>query len=144
MSSRNHQIFRPDGCIYDPEFSQTPFSYRFLMCHRVWRFWYKKAKTKCKKKSLKKFDKFFFVYIIKPSNKKNDILFTKKKHMETKIKSCEVLRNKSKCLRVDYCKEPDLFKRSEILRKRKRTVEKMMKVQSEISQLLLDELKNHD
>ena len=67
-----------------------------------------------------------------------------KKHMETKIKSCEVLRNKSKSLRVDYCKEPDIFKRSEILRKRKRTTEKMLKVQSEISQLLLDELKNHD
>lgn len=64
--------------------------------------------------------------------------------METKIKSCEVLRNKSKCLRVDYCKEPDIFKRSEILRKRKRTIEKMMKVQSEISKLLLDELSKND
>lgn len=64
--------------------------------------------------------------------------------METKIKCCEILRNKSKSLRVDYCKEPDIFKRSEILRKRKRTIEKMMKVQSEISQLLLDELSKND
>ena len=67
-----------------------------------------------------------------------------KKHMETKIKSCEVLRNKSKSLRVDYCKEPDLFKRTEILRKRKRTTEKMLKVQEEISKLLLAELKQND
>lgn len=64
--------------------------------------------------------------------------------METKIKCCETLRNKSKNLRVDYCKEPDIFKRSEILRKRKRTIEKMMKVQSEISKLLLDELSKND
>ena len=64
--------------------------------------------------------------------------------METKIKSCEVLRNKSKSLRVDYCKEPDLFKRTEILRKRKRTTEKMLKVQEEISKLLLAELKQND
>jgi aspartyl/asparaginyl-tRNA synthetase len=67
-----------------------------------------------------------------------------KKHMETKIKSCEVLRNKRKSLRVDYLQEPDVFKRTEILRKRKKTTEKMLKVQSEISKLLLDELKNHD
>ena len=64
--------------------------------------------------------------------------------METKIKSCEVLRNKSKCLRVDYCKEPDLFKRGEILRKRKRTIDKMLKVEEEISKLLLAELKQND
>ncbi len=64
--------------------------------------------------------------------------------METKIKSCEVLRNKRKALRVDYLQEPDVFKRTEILRKRKKTTEKMLKVQSEISKLLLDELKNHD
>ena len=67
-----------------------------------------------------------------------------KPNMETKIKCCETLRNKSKSLRVDYCKEPDIFKRSEILRKRKRTIEKMMKVQSEISKLLLDELSKND
>lgn len=67
-----------------------------------------------------------------------------KKHMETKIKSCEVLRNKRKSLRVDYLQEPDVFKRTEILRKRKKTTEKMLKIQSEISKLLLDELKNHD
>lgn len=67
-----------------------------------------------------------------------------KKHMETKIKSCEVLSNKRKSLRVDYLQEPDVFKRTEILRKRKKTTEKMLKVQSEIAQLLLDELKNHD
>jgi aspartyl/asparaginyl-tRNA synthetase len=67
-----------------------------------------------------------------------------KKHMETKIKSCEVLRNKRKSLRVDYLQEPDVFKRTEILRKRKKTTEKMLKVQSEISKLLLDELKQND
>lgn len=67
-----------------------------------------------------------------------------KKHMETKIKSCEVLRNKRKSLRVDYLQEPDVFKRTEILRKRKKTTEKMLKVQSEIAQLLLNELKQND
>jgi len=67
-----------------------------------------------------------------------------KQIMETKIKSCEILRIKRKSLRVDYCKEPDLFKRTEILKKRKKTTEKMLKVQSEITALLLAELKQND
>lgn len=67
-----------------------------------------------------------------------------RKNMETKIKSCEILRIKRKSLRVDYCKEPDLFKKTEILKKRKKTTEKMLKVQSEITALLLEELKQND
>lgn len=124
--------------------NEIRFSYHFLMCHRIWHWWYKKIENNFKTKKCQKIWQIFFCVYNNIVKIKMWRFIPYSKHMETKIKSCETLRNKSKCLRVDYCKEPDLFKRSEILRKRKRTVEKMMKVQDEISKLLLDELKNHD
>ena len=145
MFSRNHQINRPDGCTIWTNVVKRPVSYHFFVCHRVWHWCCKKTKTKIKTKKCQKIWQIFFCvynYIVKLKIWRFYSL--QKPNMETKIKCCETLRNKSKSLRVDYCKEPDIFKRSEILRKRKRTIEKMMKVQSEISKLLLDELSKND
>lgn len=61
--------------------------------------------------------------------------------MGKQIKTCEVLRDKSKRLRLDYLKEPNLHLRTAILKQRKKTTEKLLEIQSKISQLLLSELK---
>lgn len=121
-----------------------------LSCRSLYSFFFAKYKRKnfaylCgfqrfSKKRKPKFDKLYFCDYNISVNLKTLLLFNFYE-MEKQIKTCEALRNKSKKLWLDYLKEPNLHFRTVILKQRKKTTEKLLEIQSKISQLLLSELK---
>lgn len=64
--------------------------------------------------------------------------------MENKIQKLETLQIKAKGLWKSYVKENDVFKSSIILKKRNKAINEVMKIEDEISKLLLEDLKQND
>jgi hypothetical protein len=74
----------------------------------------------------------------------NDLLYSYKTAMENKIQKLETLQTKAKWLRKSYMKTNDVFKSSLYLKKRNHTMNEILKIEHEISKLLLDDLKAND
>lgn len=64
--------------------------------------------------------------------------------MENKIQNLETLQAKAKWLWKSYLKTNDVFKSSLYLKKRKHAMDEILKIEHEISKLLIDDLKAND
>jgi signal transduction histidine kinase len=74
----------------------------------------------------------------------NDLLYSYKTAMENKIQKLETLQTKAKWLWKSYMKTNDVFKSSLYLKKRNHAMNEILKIEHEISKLLLDDLKAND
>jgi hypothetical protein len=73
-----------------------------------------------------------------------DLLYSYKTAMEQKTKNLETLQIKAKGLWISYMKTNDVFKSSILLKKWNNTMNKILKLEQEISKLLFDDLHAND